>query len=246
MIDERCRNVTYDPELHKWHKQFMIWDEWTKSEEYAKAFRVYYKAGSVPLNRYPPCLVRKNEDKGTVSVAHLDGTHEWRDFQDEDFLSTAIYNEQLAKWRKRFEKKEVGSKSVPVRGRKSIKSSGVFLSFPLVQIAGWVLAIILLFNFPNNALYANNAVYYGLGYVVATVLLTASIFLARYPLTRLLHIEGVIFSIGCALVFLGIVTDPWVLGLIFPTLCAIVFTALATAVWFFLRFLENGISMFKR
>lgn len=245
--DDKCRKVYPDPELQKWHKQFKIWDEWTKSEEYAKAFLIYYKAGSVPINRYPPCLVRKDENKGTIKFAHLEGIHEWRDFQDEDFLSTAIYNEQLARWKKKFEKAQSLPNSSFVKRRYNTDYVQLLLSFPIIQIAGWALTVILLVNMLYGVPYGIDRVFYGMGFSLATVLLLASLFLARWPITRFLNIQGFVCNLIVTIGLFGIYDESWVAyPLLFLICVAIPFTAVATIIWIFLRFLENGVSIFKR
>lgn len=101
--EDDLKIVTYDAELHHYVKAGNRWGVWVNSEEYSKAFVAYWKEGTVPHRIYPKPLVIHNRKEGTVSFVPLEGTHDWRDTYSNNnaysrFMSTAIFNRNLATW----------------------------------------------------------------------------------------------------------------------------------------------------
>jgi len=147
-MSEDLKYVNYDPDLHRYHKDPHRWQEWIHSKEYGTAFIAYWKDGTVPHRIYPKSLIIKNKKEGTISYIPLEGTHDWRETERSDkpyqnFMRTAIYNRELAKWvnkrrksRSRTRAKKSASKSVNNMRYK-------FSQLPWLQIITWVLVLIL-------------------------------------------------------------------------------------------------------
>lgn len=147
-MNEDLKYVNYDPDLHRYHKDSHRWQEWIHSKEYGIAFIAYWKEGTVPHRIYPKSLIIKNKKEGTISYTPLEGTHDWRETERSDkpyqnFMRTAIYNRELARWvnkrekyRSRTRAKKSASKSVNHMRYK-------FSQLPWLQIITWVLVLIL-------------------------------------------------------------------------------------------------------
>ena len=198
-MSDECSKVIFDPELHKWHKQFTVWQEWVKSKEYAEAFKAYYKEGSVPLNRYPPLLVKRNLDKGTLEIEKLDGIHEWREIQDSDFLATAIYNERLATWKKRVERVQKRKEF-----RESYSNPLARLHIPILPIIGWGLFLVAFISlFIRKEWVFSDYFVYMMIFFASAAALAISFFLTYSLPAKLLHGAGVICAILWGLSFAG-------------------------------------------
>ena len=48
--EDDLRMVNWDPDLHRFHKEHGRWNKWIASPEYGRAFRAYWKKGTVPRN----------------------------------------------------------------------------------------------------------------------------------------------------------------------------------------------------
>lgn len=104
--EDDLKRVNWDPDLHRYHKEHGRWDKWIQSPEYGRAFRAYWKKGTVPWRIYPKALIQKNSREGTVTHLPLEGYQDWKDTEKGDraywdFMCTAIYNRELAGWCKR-------------------------------------------------------------------------------------------------------------------------------------------------
>lgn len=147
MIDD-LNYVNYDPDLHRYHKEPHRWKEWIHSKEYGVAFRAYWKEGTVPHRIYPRSLTIKNKKEGTISYISLEGTHDWRETERseipyQNFMRTAIYNRELARWVNKRQKNRSR-----VNAKKSASRSVNHLRYkvsrlPWLQIITWALVLIL-------------------------------------------------------------------------------------------------------
>lgn len=205
MVTTDCERVIPDPELQSWHKQFHIWSEWVKSREYAEAFRVFYRAGSVPLNRYPPSLVRTNKKNGTLEVAHLTGTYDWKDFQDPEFLESAIYSRNLAKWRQKIEKAQHKESYRINRPDFSRRLDFSFGGKPVFQIIGWLIIILTTVYLVSNP-YTMDVYPYGYGvlFLAGTVCMVYGVVKTASILFRLFHTVGGLYAGLFCLTLFGI------------------------------------------
>ena len=206
--DDKCRKVYPDPELQKWHKQFNVWQEWVDSKEYALAFKTYYKQGSVPTNRYPSKLIRRNEKKGTMEIARLNGVHEYKDFQDTDFLSCAIYNEQLAKWKRSKDRQERRKANNP----NGSSAKGVWSSIvPKLPLIGWILFIgSITWIFVNPGTADSNMGLFAIMFLLSAVVIALAFYYARGILSKILHVVGCVCAVCWALPFTGLVAQNFI------------------------------------
>lgn len=210
MAEDKCRKVMPNPELQRWHKQFNIWADWIKSKEYAAAFQAYYKHGSVPSNQYPAKLIRNNDRKGTVEIARLNGVHEWKGTQEADFLSCAIYNEQLAKWKRRRER-ETSRQSVSSQSH-SLRDKLPEINFPFIPFIGWALFIVTLLScFVNAATITSQLGIHAAGFLISGVFLAVAFFRAGNILTKITHVLGCISTLSWGLPMSGLVDEMFVI-----------------------------------
>lgn len=147
--------VNYDPDLHRYHKDPRRWNEWIHSREYGTAFKAYWKEGTVPYRIYPKSLIIKNKKEGTVSYIPLEGTHDWKETERSDkpyqnFMRTAIYNRELARWANKRQKNRSR-----MRAKKSASKSLNHLKYkishlPWLHIITWAFVLTIAYILSKN------------------------------------------------------------------------------------------------